>query len=735
MPWMIGRHTAVSDRRHRVQSWGRTTITSLSTVTLLLLPTAFLIPQSRSVATGKTTPRWAQAGNTSQSSPSRPQPPATTAPTSLVDLPAGIPADAQRYTVTMMGTKAGAYILWRTPDGITHVFFAFNDRGRGPRISETYVTAPDGTLRSCELTGNDYLKAPVAETFSIADGRARWKNQAEQGEEAAPQRARYIPMNGAPADFAQLVKAALANGGTIALLPEGQARVEKVARREFENSARRTATTLYAIGGLDLTPFYVWVDQKNDLFAAGSSWLMTIREGWEGVAQQLIDAQQETERARSATLANRLAHKPRGPVAIRNVNLFDSATGRIVPAQTVVVQGNRIQAVGAAADVQLPRNAMAIEGTGKTLLPGLWDMHAHVDGNDGLLNLAAGITSVRDLGNDTDELEARRKRIDAGSEIGTRIFPAGLIDGPGPYQGPTKSLADNEQQAREYVRKYADLGYRQIKIYSSLKPELVPAIVDEAHKRGMRVSGHIPAGMTAADGVRAGMDEIQHANFLMLNFMPDVKDKTQTAARLTEVASRGADIDVSSKPVRDFIAVLKERHVAIDPTLAIFEERFVNRAGQIPESYATVASRLPSQFRRGLLTGGLPVPDGMDRRYRDSFENMLKLVKAMYDAGVPVESGTDSLAGFTLQRELELHVRAGIPADRVLSDATLGAARIVRSDDQLGSLTVGRLADMALIDGDPTQRISDIRRPTVVMKDGVIYYPGELYVELGIAPR
>ena len=668
-------------------------------------------------------------------SQSPPQPPATTAASSLVELPAGVPADALRYTVTMMGNKEGAEIVWRTPDGITHAFLAYNDRGRGPRISETYVAAPDGTLRSCELAGNDYYKTPVAETFSIADGRARWKNQAEQGEKAAPQRALYIPMNAAPADSAQLVKAALANGGTIALLPDGQARVEKVAQREFQNGGRRMATTLYAIGGLDLTPVYVWVDQKSDLFAAGDSWLMTLRDGWEPVVQQILDAQQEAERARSATLVNRLAHRPSGPVAIRNVNLFDSATARIVPAQTVVVLGNRIQAVGAATSVRVPPNAMLIDGTGKTLLPGLWDMHAHVSGNDGLLNLAAGITSVRDLGNDTDELEARRKRIDAGREIGTRIFPAGLIDGPGPYQGPTKSLADNEQQAREYVRKYAALGYRQIKIYSSLKPALVPAIVDEARKHGMRVSGHIPAGMTAADGVRAGMDEIQHANFLMLNFMPDVKDRTQTPARLTEVAKRGADIDVNSTPVRDFIALLKEHHVAIDPTVALFEERFVNRAGHIPESYATVAARLPAQFRRSLLTGGLPIPDGMDQRYRDSFDNMLKLVKAMYDAGIPVESGTDSLAGFTLQRELELHVRAGIPADRVLSDATLGAARIVKSDDQVGSLIAGKLADMDLVDGDPIQRISDVRRPTVVMKDGVIYYPGELYLELGIAAR
>ena len=124
----------------------------------------------------------------------------------------------------------------------------------------------------------------------------------------------------------------------------------------------------------------------------------------------------------------------------------------------------------------------------------------------------------------------------------------------------------------------------------------------------------------------------------------------------------------------------------------------------------------------------------MDQAFKDSFANMLRLVKVMYDAGIPVESGTDSIAGFTLERELELHVKAGIPAPRVLADATLGAARIMKADDQLGSIAAGKLADVVLVDGHPETNINDIRRPTVVMKDGVIYYPNELDRELGIAP-
>ncbi len=652
---------------------------------------------------------------------------------SLIEPPADIPADATRYSVLMMGNRAGMNVVWRTEDGRTHAFFAFNDRGRGPRMTETYATTPDGTLRSFELTGNDYYKAAVSETFSLANGRAEWKNQAEHGAKDAG-RALYVPFNGGPADSGILVKAALANGGSIALLPEGEARVERVLQRELHRGDERAPVSLFAVTGLDVTPSYLWLDEHNDVFAAGASWLMTIRDGWESSAPELVEAQANVERARAESLVAKLAHRQSAPVAFRDVALFDSTTARVVPNQTVIVSGNHIDRIGSANDVAVPPGATVIDGSNKTLLPGLWDMHAHVSANDGLMNLAVGVTTVRDLANDTEELEARRKRIDEGKEIGTRIFPAGFIDGPGPYQGPTKILAATEAQARDYVRWYAGLGYRQIKIYSSLKPELVPAIVDEAHKHGMRVSGHIPAGMTAADGVRAGMDEIQHANFLLLNFMPDVKDRTMMPARFTEVAKRGASIDMNGQPMRDFIALLKERHVTIDPTVAIFEEMFTNRAGQVPSSYTNIAPRLPAQFRRGLLAGGLPVPEGMDQTFKDSFVNMLRLVKVMYDAGVPVESGTDSIAGFTLERELELHVQAGIPAPRVLADATLGAARIMKADDQLGSIATGKLADLVLIDGHPESRISDIRKPTVVMKDGVIYYPAELNRELGIAP-
>jgi imidazolonepropionase-like amidohydrolase len=360
-------------------------------------------------------------------------------------------------------------------------------------------------------------------------------------------------------------------------------------------------------------------------------------------------------------------------------------------------------------------------------------MHAHVGDNDGLLNLAAGVTTVRDLANDTDSLLARRQRIIDGKEIGTRIVLAGIIDSPDAYHGPTKVLVSTEAEARAAVDNYKKLGYVQIKIYSSVKPELVPAIIDEAHKLGLRVSGHIPANMIASQCVEDGYDEIQHVNFLILNFFPEIKN-TNTIARLTEPAKLAAGLDLTSPQVQSFVKLLQDHHTKLDLTLGIFENEYLTRPGEIPRGFQPVASRLPAQVRRGLLTQGMRPPAGKDEIDVKSWAKIMEFAGLLYRAGIPIEAGTDNSNGFALHHELELDVEAGIPADIVLRNATLGAARIMSMDKDLGSITAGKLADLVLVDGDPTKNISDIRKTVLVVKDGVIYKPAELYTELGVTP-
>jgi imidazolonepropionase-like amidohydrolase len=405
----------------------------------------------------------------------------------------------------------------------------------------------------------------------------------------------------------------------------------------------------------------------------------------------------------------------------------------VTPGVTVVVEGSRIAAVGPDGEVSIPAGARVVEAEGKTLLPGLFDMHVHLSPIDGILHMAAGVTTVRDMANDIDQLLDMRQRFDDGTAIGPRVIMAGFMDGPGPYAGPTKVLVDTEAEIREWIARYDSLGYEQIKIYSSIQTELVPAITDAAREHGMKVSGHIPAFMTAEQAVMQGFGEITHANMLFLNFQGDTLD-TRTPARFTAVAQYGAELDLESDSVQDFLQLLKDREVIVDPTVSIWEGMFTGRPGEVSPNFEPVADRLPPTVRRGFLAGGLPVPDEMDMRYRESFQRILDMVAEVYEQGITIVPGTDAMAGFALHRELELYERAGIPAAQVLRIATLGSAEVAGRADQLGSIEPGKLADMILVDGDPTARMSDIRNVRLVMKDGVLFDAASLYRAIGVAP-
>lgn len=628
-----------------------------------------------------------------------------------------------RADVFLAGSRAGSQVVSIQGEE-TVIDFEFTDRGRGPK-TRTIVDFDDrGMPSSLQITGNDYLKTPIEERFSIRDGQASWTNTSESGSAAAG--AFYTSMYGGPEELAALVRAALRNGGRVSLYPSGEARV----RRAGELSVRGTHVTAYELTGLGFVPFDLWLTDDLQFFASASSWMSTIREGYADDLQLLIDAQDARANARWGELAQRLARVPTANrLTILNARVFDPRTGTLSEPTTINVEGSRIASIG----IPQERNAAdIIDVGGKVVLPGLWDMHTHLSAEDGLLHIAAGVTSVRDLGNDADTVLALRKSFDDGSAIGPRTSLAGLIDGPGPFQGPTKMLAANEADARRFIDYFAERGYAGIKIYSSIVPALVPVLTSYAHQKGLRVSGHIPAGMRAADAVQAGYDEIQHANMLMLNFMPDVMD-TRTPARFTEVGKRGADLDLQSAEVRDFIATLRARKIVIDPTVAIFEGMFTARAGAMSPVYASIADRLPPQVRRGFVTGGLPVPDGMDARYRASYRRMLDLIAEMHRQGVTIVAGTDAMAGFALHRELELYAEAGIPNAEVLRIATLNGANVLGREQDLGTIEAGKLADFIVVDGNPLERMSDIRRVVTVVKNGKVYDAKAIYAELGVS--
>ncbi len=643
--------------------------------------------------------------------------------------------DTLRYVAITAGRPSGKELIWRDADGTIHSQMEYNDRGRGPSIHTRVRVNDQGFPVWIEAEGVNYFKVPVRERFELRDGRAVWENSADRGDMPVTGPAWYATVD-ASTPGALLPRALLAAADqSLPLLPAGRVRIEPAAELRVSAGGRTQTVRQYALYGFGFSPFHLWLGEDGELFAAGGDWLAFVREGWEGALPELFRADQAAQAAWGESMGSALAHRPTGPVAFRNANLFDAETGRSRPGTTVVVSGNRIQAVGPDGSVAIPAGAQVIDAAGKALLPGLFDMHVHLGLVDGPLHLAAGVTSVRDLANDTTVFPQVAAEWNAGTKVGPRVVVmAGFIDGSGPFAGPTGMRADSPEQARQAVAWYADHGYTHIKVYSSLKPELVPVIADEAHRRGMRLSGHIPEGMRAADAVRAGFDEIQHANMLVLNFLSDTLD-TRTPQRFSGPAQEALNLDLQSDSVRAFVALLRERGTVLDPTVGVFENLLTARQGELDPVLAPVAARLPATVQRGLRAGGLPVPEGMDQRYRDSFRRFLDLVALMHRAGVPIVPGTDGMAGFSLHRELELYEMAGIPANEVLQIATLGAARVARREADLGSIAPGKLADIILVDGDPATHVTQIRNVELVMKDGVLYRPDEMNQAIGVRPR
>jgi Amidohydrolase family len=633
--------------------------------------------------------------------------------------------------ILIQGNPAGTQTVEAQPDGTVRAEYSYNDRGRGDHITASWKLDSAGVPIEYHGHGNDYMKAPVEEHFEINNGRASWKNRSEQGEQAISGEAFYLPMNAPPEFLGVLARALLkAPNHKLPLLPAGEATIEQAGKVTSGNNV----FTEYRITGLGFSPQPIWLDH-NGASASVSSWFSVVPDGSESSISRLRDAQQKTDTAWSERIARALAHIPRGDLVIRNARLFDPRDLSVTPATSVVVSGERIVRVGPDADIKPSANAEVIDAKGGFLMPGLWDNHQHFSDNDGALDLANGVTSARDMANDTDTFLERVARFDNGSELGPRVLKAGIIDGTGEFAGPTKMRVDTAEQALEDVDWYADHGYAQIKIYSSIKPELVPIIADHAHARGLRVSGHVPAFMSARQFVEGGADEIQHLNFIVLNFLfPEVKE-TRNRDRFIKVAERAQEFTPDKPEVRDFINFIGQHHTVLDPTIGVFEGLFCGNPSAITPGLEEIVPRFPPQVRRVMRSGALEVPPDKQAAYHEAFPAMLRLLKAIYDAGVTIIPGTDALAGYFLHHELELYARAGIPPSEVLRMATWTPALVMGVDKDRGVIAPGKLADMILVDGDPTKNIKDINNITTVIKGGKVYDPAAIEKALGITPR
>jgi hypothetical protein len=645
-------------------------------------------------------------------------------------------ATTTNYAVAFQGKRAGQQVVTLFDDGRTIVEFAWSNNGRGPQLHEEMAVDEAGRFLRYHATGRSEFGAPIDETFDYAAGKARWKSRADAGEREGDLSAVYVPVESSFEPTAIIARALLREAARpLSALPGGQLSIKTLRETTLRSASGQVDVALYAIFGLDVSPQMIWMtnDATRRFFAVVYPGFATIQAGWEDRADGLLDLQQQAERDLLRSLADRLAHRYEGPILIRSVRVFDSETATMRGPYDVYIFRGRIASIEAIGS-KARDPATIIDGEGRCLLPGLFDMHGHEWRWNAMLQIAGGVTTVRDMGNENRRLEELRTDIEDGNIVGPRIVPTGFIEGNSPYASQSGIVINTLDEGKAAIDWYAQRGRRQIKLYNSIRPEWVAPLAEYAHARGMRVSGHVPAFMRAEDAVRAGYDEVQHINQVMLNFLVKPDDDTRTLLRFYLVGDNAADIDLTSGNAKAFFDLLLSRGTVIDTTIATFEPTFTQLQGQPNPAYRTIAGHMPPTVQRAWLANSIDVNAQNVTRFRTSYAKLLELTGRMHAAGIPFVAGTDNIAGFTLHRELEIYVQAGISPGEALQIATRNGAKYTQLADLVGSVAVGKLADLILVDGDPTRDISAVRDISLVMKEGLTYYPSEIYEALGVKP-
>ncbi len=638
------------------------------------------------------------------------------------------------YDVVFSGKKSGTMATVIRKDGGRQVTLSYRDNGRGPDVVERIALQPDGAFRSYRQTGVSTFGAKLDERFEVAGKKAAWSSPAEHGQQALTVPAVYLPIDGSPEALAVVLRATLKAGGRLAALPSGELHSEKLATARVGTAGREREVALYAVFGANLRPDYTWLEAGGDmnLFAyVVPGYMHLVASGYEDAATELERLQRDAEAAWLADVAGRERQALPQPILIRNVRVFDAKAKALGEPADVYVNDGRIAAIYPAGS-PAKEPATVIDGAGRALLPGLFDMHTHEDAWNAALQIAGGVTTSRDMGNDNASLARLRADIAAGRSVGPHIEPAGFIEGKSPYSASGGFTVASVAEAENAVDWYAERGYRQVKLYNSIQPEWAQPIASYAHSRGLRVSGHVPAFSRSERVVREGYDELQHINQLMLNFVSDPDTDSRTILRFRLVGKRAKDLDLDSGRVRDFIALLAGHQTVIDATMATFEGSYTQKPGDPNPAVAAVLDHLPPATQRQYHNNETDVSGGTLDVYRASWRRMVEFLGRLQAAGVPLVAGTDDLAGFMLHRELGIYGQAGIPAGGAIRIATGNGARFAGVLADRGTIERGKRADLILVDGDPTTDISDIRKVSYVLKDGVGYAPATLYEAFGI---
>lgn len=446
------------------------------------------------------------------------------------------------------------------------------------------------------------------------------------------------------------------------------------------------------------------------------------------------------------------------PMAILGGTLIDGRGGAVVPDCAVIVGAERIAAAGPSAAVKVPAHVTSIDARGKWLIPGLVDMHVHVGGPNEerlALFLAAGVTTVLDLGGQIAPLRRWREEIAAGQKLGPRLFSSGPVieerEPYPPFAHFSYRLPASERVA-EVVDRFADEGVDAIKLYISVQAETVRRAAEAAHRRGLRVFMHQQATW-GAEAAENGVDCLEH--LMVFGDLAPSKNRPD-AATMTPFEYGGwlwrwlPDLDLNSPEVNRIIERIVRAGAALDPTLVIFAARPAaagldggDRSIDDPERSAAMRYLAPATAEsvRGRWLerrdAGARASAAAKERTQRAWENLLDLVGRFHRAGGKVLAGTDCpnvaiIPGYSLHRELELLTHAGLSPLEAITAATSAAAERLDRGGEFGSIAPGLAADLLILDADPLADIRNTRRINRIIRAGVAYRPEEILAQIRI---
>lgn len=640
------------------------------------------------------------------------------------------PAEVERYSIVFGGRTVGH--LNADVQGLTvAIDYDYKDNGRGPTMKEALRLDEAGRPVAWDITGTTTFGSKVEEHFAASGGAATWTDATGRGTGRAG--GLYVAQQGSPWASGLYARALIRSGGRTAALPGGTLTVTKGEPLGVAGAGGPLQVTRYDLAGIDTDPTTILLDPQNRLFASIETRGGVIRAGYEGEVERLKTLAAQWTTDRFVAIQKKVAHRYGAPLRVRNVRLFDPQTMALTAPVSVLVAGNRIAAVEPADEPATP-GEVSIDGAGGTLVAGMYEMHAHTQQSGALLNLVAGITTMRDMGNDNAVLGRLIERIDDGTVAGPRIVRAGFVEGKSPYSANNGILVGSEAEAVAAVRWYGARDFWAIKSYNSMNPVWIPAVAREAHRLGLRLIGHVPAFATADQMMEAGYDEMTHINQYMLGWVIKPTEDTRTLFRLTAL-KRLPGLDLGSAKVQHTIGLSVARHIPIDVTLGIHENLLLNRDGQVAPGAVDYFDHMPIGSQRSLKEAWIDTSaPGDDAAYRGAYAKIVETVRLLNSRGVMIVPGTDTGGAFTYHRELELYQQAGMTPPQILKRATWDMARYLGQDQSLGSIEKGKLADFFLVPGDPTRNLKAIKSIAMVVKDGQVYFPSEVYPEFGIKP-